>query len=429
MSMELKKYKLGDVATIIVGYPFESERFNTEGKGILLVRGMNVSERFLRFGEEARWWDEITDKYLPYYLQENDVLIGMDGSKVGKNFAIVKKEDLPLLLVQRVACIRAKSGFDQHFIWQYVSSPRFIEYVNTIKTGSSIPHISGSQIANFPIFAPSFEIQTRIGSLLSNLDRKIALNRAINRNLEALAKQLYDYWFVQFDFPDENGRPYKSNGGKMVWNEVLKRDVPEGWKVKPLNEWLEIKSGFSFKSDSYLTSGKYKIITIKNVQENHLDTSGCDYLDSLPDGIKDWCKLKVDDRLISLTGNCGRLCIVTEKDLLLNQRVGLLYCDNSEKEYVYRLLCSTEFQTLCSNLAKGAAQANLSPIELCKQKSIYPPEKILSAFGRSMKPITEQYINNEQQNSNLVKQRDELLPLLMNGQVEVKQLNSDLSNS
>ena len=134
----MKKYKLGEIADIIVGYPFESAKFNTDGNGVLLVRGMNVSERFLRFGDEARYWNYITDDLKPYYLKENDIVIGMDGSKVGKNFALVKKEDLPLVLVQRVACIRAKRDYDQRYIWQYVSSKRFIGYVNTIKTGSSI---------------------------------------------------------------------------------------------------------------------------------------------------------------------------------------------------------------------------------------------------------------------------------------------------
>ena len=146
---KLKKYKLGDIADIIVGFPFESEKFNIQGNGVRLVRGMNVSERYLRFGDDSRWWSELTDDLLPYYLKENDIVIGMDGSKVGRNFAIVNKNDLPLILVQRVACIRAKENFNQKFIWQYISSSRFLEYVNTIKTGSAIPHISGKQIADF----------------------------------------------------------------------------------------------------------------------------------------------------------------------------------------------------------------------------------------------------------------------------------------
>ena len=199
-----EKVKLGDIATILVGNPFESAKFNTEGKGVRLVRGMNVTERELRFGDDTRWWSELSDNLLPYYLKANDIVIGMDGSKVGKNFALVKEEDLPLILVQRVACIRAKENIDKLFLWQYLSH-NFLNYVNTTKTGSAIPHISGNQIASFPVLLPSLETQQKIATVLSSLDDKIALNNRINAKLEQMAKRLYDYWFVQFDFPGADG--------------------------------------------------------------------------------------------------------------------------------------------------------------------------------------------------------------------------------
>ena len=110
---------------------------------------------------------------------------------------------------------------------------------------------------------------------------------SINQNLEAMAKQLYDYWFVQFDFPNEEGKPYKSSGGEMVWNEKLRKDIPEYWEVKSLSNWLEIKSGFPFKSETYKPIGRYKIITIKNVQDGELVTSGCDYVNEIPSRAKD----------------------------------------------------------------------------------------------------------------------------------------------
>lgn len=420
--MELKKYKLGDVATIIVGYPFESERFNTEGKGILLVRGMNVSERFLRFGEEARWWDEITDKYLPYYLQENDVLIGMDGSKVGKNFAIVKKEDLPLLLVQRVACIRAKSGFDQHFIWQYVSSPRFIEYVNTIKTGSSIPHISGSQIANFPIFAPSFEIQTRIGSLLSNLDRKIALNRAINRNLEAFAKQLYDYWFVQFDFPDENGRPYKSSGGKMVWNEVLKREIPVEWEVKSVNDVSSICRGVSYKPNDLQESGVL-ILRGNNIENNHIVyDNNTAYL--LPSLISDEQKIKKHDIIITMSSgskeHIGK-CAMFQRDSehSFGAFLSKITPDKKCPYFLFLYLTSQYFKQKIKSICNGTGINNLTNQTFDEVLFAFPEQRVLTEFEKVAQPIFDTIGINENEITVLTRQRDELLPLLMNGQVEV----------
>ena len=189
-----------------------------------------------------------------------------------------------------------------------------------------------------------------------------------------------------------------------------------------LNKWLDIKSGFAFKSETYVPKGMFKVVTIKNVQDHHLDTSSCDYVDEVPQGMKEWCALSVNDRLISLTGNCGRLCIVTEKDLLLNQRVGLLTCKDEHLDYASLLLSSEEYQTLSNNLAKGAAQANLSPVDLCKNNAVLPKLNILSKFNNQIRPIVAGYIQNEIQIATLTKQRDELLPLLMNGQAAV---NSD----
>lgn len=239
-----------------------------------------------------------------------------------------------------------------------------------------------------------------------------------------MAKQLYDYWFVQFDFPNEEGKPYKSSGGEMVWNEKLRKDIPEYWEVKSLSNWLEIKSGFPFKSETYKPIGRYKIITIKNVQDGELVTSGCDYVNEIPSRAKDYISLQIGDRLISLTGNCGRLCVVCEENLLLNQRVGLLCCDAIYLEYFYNFLNSSTMRTVIDNLANGAAQANLSPVELCKTDYFIPPIDILLSYNRKANAIRKVIVQNNQEISPLTKQRDELLPLLMNGQVSV---NSDLA--
>ena len=265
----------------------------------------------------------------------------------------------------------------------------------------------------------------RIGNIFSKLDRKIELNRQINDNLEAMAKQLYDYWFVQFDFPNEEGKPYKSSGGKMVWNDKLKREIPEGWEVDALNTWLDIKSGFPFKSETYLTSGRYKVITIKNVQDGELVTSGCDFVDEIPSRAKDYIALQIGDRLISLTGNCGRLCVVCEDNLLLNQRVGLLSCDDLYLEYLYNFLNSKSMRSVVDNLANGAAQANLSPVELCKTLCAIPQAATLLEYNRRANVLRKAMVQNCQEISTLIKLRDELLPLLMNGQVSVNYHLSD----
>lgn len=451
--MEMKKYKLGEIADIIVGYPFESAKFNTDGNGVLLVRGMNVSERFLRFGDEARYWNYITDDLKPYYLKENDIVIGMDGSKVGKNFALVKKEDLPLVLVQRVACIRAKRDYDQRYIWQYVSSKRFIEYVNTIKTGSSIPHISGNQISNFPIFVPDLQSQQKIAAVLSALDDKIALNRRMNAKLEQMAKRLYEHWFVQFDFPvschselvskshseemlnqvqhDERIKPYKSSGGKMVWNEELKREIPEGWEVKKLGDLFTTNRGVSYSTKtitgeigipminlaSFSPDGSYKIDGIKiytgeYTEEKLLkpfDLVMCNTQQTAIDFSKD------------IIGKALLVPDIFKGDITSSHHVNTLKVQNEKlKFYLYRLFNTDYFHAYISHYASGTNIMGLDFAGVENYSAVIPSEEILSKFADFTLDIEKKKSEIIRQNKKLISLRDRLLPLLMNGQVEVR---------
>ena len=324
------------------------------------------------------------------------------------------------------AAFRVKKEWDAEYIYLYIQHfYNMGAFFNFEGKTSGIKNLQLEQAYQAIEIKPiSIAEQKKLAKTIRTIDGKTAINRSINQNLEAMAKQLYDYWFVQFDFPNENGRPYKSFGGKMVWNEKQRKYIPEYWEVKSLSNWLEIKSGFPFKSETYKPIGRYKIITIKNVQDGELVTSGCDYVNDIPSRAKDYISLQIGDRLISLTGNCGRLCVVCEENLLLNQRVGLLCCDAIYLEYFYNFLNSGTMRTVIDNLANGAAQANLSPVELCKTDCFIPPIDILLSYNRKVNAIRKAIVQNNQEISQLAKQRDELLPLLMNGQVSV---NSDLS--
>ena len=163
--------RLGNIADITVGFPFKSEKFNTQGIGVHLVRGKNVTRGSLRFGSDEFWWDDFTDARIDgYRLQEDDVVIGMDGSRVGQNFARVTKNDLPALLVQRVACLRAKNGVSQDFLYAAISSGWFTHYVEQSHTGTSIPHISSKQIADFEIPDLGLEQMWAVGSFVRDID-------------------------------------------------------------------------------------------------------------------------------------------------------------------------------------------------------------------------------------------------------------------
>ena len=366
--------------------------------------------------------------FTTHCLQEGDIIVEKSGGSPTQSTGRVVYISKELLAAKHdIVCsnfcvaFRVKPEWNSLYIYYYLRNVYNAGvFFNFEGKTSGIKNLDiETAFRAIPIKAIAMETQLSIATAISCLDKKIALNRAINDNLEAMAKQLYDYWFVQFDFPNEESKPYKSSGGKMVWNDKLKREIPEGWDVDALNTWLEIKSGFPFKSETYQTSGRYKVITIKNVQEGELVTSGCDFVDEIPSRAKEYIALKIGDRLISLTGNCGRLCVVCEENLLLNQRVGLLSCNSLYLEYLYNLLNSQLMRMVVDNLANGAAQANLSPVELCKTICAMPQEDTLLEYNRKANVFRLAMVQNNQEIATLTKQRDELLPLLMNGQVSV----------
>ena len=131
--MKYNTVNLSELADVIVGFPFKSEDFNTQANGVRLVRGKNITRRSLRWGEDTRWWSDFSLDLDKYYLKENDIVIGMDGSLVGKNYARIDESDLPLLLVQRVACIRAKKNVSQSYLWHIIANSVFENYVNAVK--------------------------------------------------------------------------------------------------------------------------------------------------------------------------------------------------------------------------------------------------------------------------------------------------------
>ncbi len=423
--MEMKKYKLGELAQVTRGASLRGEYYATRGKYIRLTCG-NFDYRNNCFKENQSKENiyYVGDFKKDFLLENGDIITPLTEQAIGLLGSTARiPESGKYIHSQDIAKIDCNENLlDKDFAFYLISSTCVKQQLSAGAQQTKIRHTSPDKIKVCTVWIPDLEEQKKIGRILTDIDEKIALNRQINATLESMAKQLYDYWFVQFDFPNEEGKPYKSSGGVMEWNEKLKRDIPANWGCCELNKWLEIKSGFAFKSETYVPNGKFKVITIKNVQDHHLDTSSCDYVDEVPQGLKEWCMLSVNDRLISLTGNCGRLCIVTEKDLLLNQRVGLLSCKDEYLDFAYLLLSSDEYQILSNNLAKGAAQANLSPIVLCKNYAVLPEPNVLRKFNIRISPIVAHYIQNNVQIATLTKQRDELLPLLMNGQATVENL-------
>ena len=307
-----------------------------------------------------------------------------------------------------------KEGQDLTYLYYVLKSLN----LNSKQIGSSQPLITQSMLKDMVVdIEIDIEKQKKIANSISIIDQKIQINNQINQELEAMAKTLYDYWFMQFDFPDQNGKPYKSSGGKMIYHPELKREIPEGWGVTKLNEVVDLISGYPFSSNDYVTSGKYKLYTIKNVQDGYTVDKVDNYLDFLPSNMSHECQLRRGDLIMSLTGNVGRVGMVYEDDVLLNQRVLKLNPINkTHKSFIYSFFRSDVTKAHLENMSTGTSQKNLSPIDIGNMMIPFPSESLLSKFLDNLNMLENNLVENQQ----LTKLRDWLLPMLMNGQVKVE---------
>lgn len=286
--------------------------------------------------------------------------------------------------------------------------------------------LSNDTVNSIPVLLPSIKDQEKIGNLFSFIDRKIALNKKINQKLEAMAKRLYDYWFVQYDFPDKNGHPYKTTGGPMTYNPTLKREIPVGWEVKTLKECIKhINTGLNPRDNFVLGNGDIKYVTVKNLtMEGNIDFSGCDFIDE--DALK-----KVHKRSDIAKGDVlyASICPLGRSYLINKDPVGW---DINESVFSIRPnldVISSEFLSVflkdsavvekASKMATGSIFKGIRIKELENMILAVPVKDVMEKFSKQIKNLIELEHKNTEQIAHLITLRDKLLPLLMNGQVEV----------
>lgn len=326
-------------------------------------------------------------------------------------------------LGRRLAIVRAKTpDVNIHWLYYFFMSSKWTQFINNhIVSGSTVNRISIDDFPDYIIDLPNIKTQNSIALFLENITQKIQLNKKINSELETMAKTIYDYWFVQFDFPDENGNPYKSSGGEMEYNETLKCEIPKGWEVKKLKDIANTISGYPFETTSYVNIGKYKLLTIKNVQDGYINSTVDNYIETLPNNIPDYCKLKKQDILVSLTGNVGRVALMYEDNCLLNQRVGIVIPTQEKcKGFAYFSFKSDFINKKLKKISTGTSQKNLSPIDTGNIDVVLPNSETLQKFSVISENVINTTVNNMAQNLELTKLRDWLLPMLMNGQATVE---------
>lgn len=350
-------------------------------------------------------------------VRKGDILYSVVGS-FGKPVYI--EEDVKFVFQRHIAILRPKDTVNGRFLYYTMLNPQFYKKMDKMAIGCSQRTVTLETLRNVEIDLPDRKTQDSIIAILSVIDDKITTNCLLNDNLELQLKTLYDYWFTQFDFPDEDEKPYHASGNKLIWNDTLKREIPQNWEVVPMTKVFTFESGYPFSSDLYGKTGTYKLLTIKNVQNTGINLNVDAYINDLPSNMPDYCLLKPNDILMSLTGNVGRIGIMYSDNCLLNQRVALARPVKKEwNSFVYFLLKSDLIHKQFETIANGSSQQNLSPIE-AGNVAIAFDEKTVNNFSAICDKYLSTIVSNLAENQELSNLRDWLLPMLMNGQATIK---------
>lgn len=292
-----------------------------------------------------------------------------------------------------VLVFRAKDGVSSRFLHYVLADDTFFDYSMATSKGTKMPRGDKKAIMEYEVPELLYEDQCKIAGVLEVIDEKIDLNTEVNKNLEAQAQALMlDYCDKVYD-------------------------------TAPLGTVMSFINGFAFRSSTYLSNGEYRIITIKNVQDGRVDAQGASFIDAVPTQMKPECNLQIGDVLLSLTGNVGRVGIVCEDNLLLNQRVAKFQpFDRRNLPFLYFYYRLPETKVRLETIAKGTAQANLSPVETLKLEFPFD-QSLMSELSDSLSGMFSIIENNQIQNLALAETRDTLLPRLMSGELDVFNLD------
>lgn len=377
-----------------------------------------VLKNDLQFGDYYVSKEHFEKSLKRFEVKSGDILMTGAGT-LGKLF-FVPKDNPKGVINQALLRIRLNES---------VITPSFFKYYFKFYIEAIISRLNGdSVIPNLPplpiiksteIDIPDLPTQKSIAKVLSDLDAKIELNNKINRELEAMAKTLYDYWFVQFDFPNADGKPYKSSGGKMVYNAELKREIPEGWEVKKLSQIANITMGQSPSGSSYNDNGigeiffqgstdfgwRYPTIRQYTTEPSRMAKSG--------------------DILLSVRAPVGTLNIA-DNDCCIGRGLAALNSKSGYDSYLYYVMEYFK-QIFDHRNNSGTTFGSITKDDLHSLKLVYPKDDLLKKYNKTVSKYNQMILNNHRQNQHLTALRDWLLPMLMNGQVTVKQAEEKLS--
>ena len=411
---------LGDIAISQTG-PFGSqlheEDYVSEGTPIVTVEHLgdtNFTHQNLPFISEAD-----TKRLSKYILIEGDIVFSRVGS-IDRNVYVDKNHE-GWMFSGRCIRVRAdKNKVNPRYLSYYFKQNSFKKMMMNLAVGATMPSLNTKIMNSIELDLLPRENQDKIANILSAIDDKIQINNQINQELEAMAKTLYDYWFVQFDFPDQNGNPYKSSGGKMIYNPELKREIPEGWGVEKIEDIAQTGSGGTPKStnSSYYTDGEVPWINSGELSRTVI-TSTSNFITE--EGLKNSnAKLFPSGTiLVAMYGATAGKVSFLAFEASTNQAICAIMLSDVRMRYYLKNVIEDLYQYLV-NLSTGSARDNLSQDMIKNIKVVIPSNEILDRYYYFSNNIIKELTKKQQENEQLIQLRDWLLPMLMNGQVKVE---------
>jgi type I restriction enzyme S subunit len=375
----------------------------------------------------AQYCDESKIKSDSKFVNKGDILINSTGAGTAGRCAFVAEipEGFKLITDSHVLLLRCNSYYEAKCLNYVLFS--FESTLMSFMTGSSgQSELDKVVLFNIKTQMPTdCKTQKSVSTILTNLENKIELNNRINAELESMAKTIYDYWFVQFDFPDKNGKPYKSSGGKMVWNEELKREIPEGWENGELEDIADLIRGVTYskgdiKNDT--VNGVIPILRATNISGNVIDLNNMVYVPSEIVDEKQILK-KYDILFVMSSGSIDHIgkngFYYFEEKAAFGAFCSKLVAKSNYRYYLYSYIQSDFlFQTI-KNECLGTNINNLNGSLVNGFKVTIPNKQIIDKFNEIVAPIYDKIAVNQKENQQLASLRDWLLPMLMNGQIKI----------
>ena len=414
--MELKEYKLGDLIEVTRGMSLPGEFYSTEGEYIRLTCGnfdyVNNSFKENKSKDDLYYVGKIKPEFI---MEKGDIITPLTEQAIGLlgSTAIIP-ESGKYIQSQDVAKVTCKKGMIDHdFAYYLIPSKCVKEQLSAAAQQTKIRHTSPDAIKACKVFVPPLSDQKKIAAVLSALDDKIALNKKMNQKLEAMAKRLYDYWFVQYDFPDKNGHPYKTTGGPMTYNPTLKREIPAGWEVPTLADFAEyVKTTVKFDK-------AFNYVSTDNMLAEKQGLSG-EILKPASGNVL--CYEKNDILISNIRPYFKKIWYADQRGTCSTDVLCVRSLNSDNSYFVYRTLWQDDFFDYVMQGAKGSKmprgdKTRIMNYPICIAKENF--DELIKKFSALVVPMQAVIQKNTKEISRLTKLRDKLLPLLMNGQVTV----------